>query len=303
MPAHIPFLGEIAALATAACWTVSATSFEAASKRVGPTGVNIIRLALAVVLLGLFNVVTRGQIVPTDAGPRQWLWLGLSGLVGFTLGDLFLFEAFYRIGSRVSMLVMALAPAITAVMGFLVLGEVLSPQAVIGIVLTMVGIALVVLKPEKGALKLSHSIAGLLFAFGGALGQAGGLILSKIGMRGEAGANYPATSSAQIRAMAGVAGFMALYTVMRSWPKVASAAKDRKGMGFTALGSIAGPFIGVSLSLLAVANTDAGVASSLMSITPILIIPVALFAFKEKVKPVELIGAALAVGGVICMFL
>jgi len=160
-----------------------------------------------------------------------------------------------------------------------------------------------VLKPEKGALKLSHPLSGLLFAFGGALGQAGGLILSKIGMRGEAGTNYSATSSAQIRAMVGVAGFMALYTVMRSWPKVRSAAKDAKGMGFMALGSVAGPFIGVSLSLLAVANTDAGVASSLMSITPILIIPVALLAFKEKVKPAEMIGAALAVGGVVCMFL
>jgi len=303
MPAHIAFLGELAALGTAACWTVSAVNFEAASKRCGSTGVNIIRLVLAVVFLGFFNLATRGQIVPTDANPVQWLWLCASGIIGFTLGDLCLFEAFVRIGSRVSMLVMALAPALTAIMGFFFLGEVLSIQAVIGIVLTMAGIALVVLKPTEGALKLNQPVAGLLLAFGGALGQAGGLILSKIGMRGDSGANYPATSSAQIRAMAGVVGFALLYTLMRSWPKVASAAKDRKGMAFATAGAVAGPFIGVSLSLVAVANAQAGVASSIMSITPVLIIPVAFFVFKEKIKLVEIVGAALAVGGVVCMFL
>ncbi len=303
MPVQFPFLGEIAALGTAACWTVSAVSFEAASKRAGPAGVNIIRLALAVVFLGLFNLATRGQIVPTDAEPRQWLWLCISGIIGFTMGDLFLFEAFVRIGSRVSMLVMALAPALTGVMGFFVLGEVLSIQAVIGMALTMAGIALVVLKPEKGALKLSHPFKGLLMAFGGALGQAGGLILSKIGMRGDSEVNYPAASSAQIRAMAGVVGFAVLYTAMRSWPKVISAARNPKGMALTSAGAFAGPFVGVSLSLLAVANTDAGVASSLMSITPVLIIPVAFFAFKERIRLPEVAGAALAVGGVVCMFL
>lgn len=303
MPATMPYLGEIAALGTAACWTLSATSFEKASKRVGSIGVNLIRLVMAAAFLAAFNLAARGRFLPTDAAPAQWLWLSVSGLVGFTLGDLFLFEAFVRIGSRVSMLVMALAPALTAVMGFFFLGETLSAQALIGMLLTMAGIALVVLKPEKGALRLSHPVTGLLFAFGGALGQAGGLILSKIGMRVESGATYPAAASAQIRAIAGVAGFIVLYSFMRAWPKVAAAAKDPKGMGFTALGAVSGPFIGVSLSLLAVANTDAGVASSLMSITPVLIIPIAFFAFKERIKAPEILGAVLAVGGVACMFL
>jgi drug/metabolite transporter (DMT)-like permease len=303
MASNIPFLGEMAALGTAACWTVSATSFEAAGKRIGAQAVNIIRLAMAVVLLGLFNLVFRGQAFPSDASPRQWLWLSLSGLIGFTMGDLFLFEAFTRIGSRVSMLIMAFAPALTAALGFIFLKETMSAQAILGMALTMVGIALVVLKPDKGRLGLSHPVKGILLAFGGALGQAAGLILSKIGMQGADGVGYSASSSAQIRAMAGTCGFIVLYFFLGAWPKVFSAFRDKKGIGFAGMGAVAGPFIGVSLSLLAVINTDAGVASSLMSITPVLIIPISVFILKEKIRLAEILGAALAVAGVACMFL
>jgi drug/metabolite transporter (DMT)-like permease len=219
------------------------------------------------------------------------------------MGDLFLFEAFARIGSRVSMLIMAFAPALTAVLGFFFLKETMSAQAILGMVLTMCGIALVVFKPDKGKLGLSHPVKGIVLAFGGALGQAAGLILSKIGMRGSDGLGYSATSSAQIRAMAGTCGFIVLYFFLRAWPKVFGAFRDRKGIGFAGMGAVAGPFIGVSLSLLAVINTDAGVASSLMSITPVLIIPISVFILKEKIRLAEILGAVLAVAGVACMFL
>ena len=92
--------GELAALGTASCWVVSALSFEAAGKRVGSLSVNLIRLVMAFVPLSLYGLITRGLAFPIDAEPRAWGWLGLSGMIGFVIGDLCLFRAFVMIGQR-----------------------------------------------------------------------------------------------------------------------------------------------------------------------------------------------------------
>ena len=106
-PAAHSYLGEIAALLTAACWTVTAMAFEKAGKRVGALSLNLIRLIIGLLFLALYNVVMQGEIVPVATG-YQWFWLVTSGLVGFVLGDLFLFRAFILIGARISMLIMSL---------------------------------------------------------------------------------------------------------------------------------------------------------------------------------------------------
>jgi len=116
-------IGELAALATAFCWTITALSFETASRKVGSVAVNIIRLVMGLILLSLFSWFNRGFILPTDATSYAWFWLVLSGLVGFVIGDLFLFEAFTLIGSRLSMLIMTMVPPITAILGWLLMRE------------------------------------------------------------------------------------------------------------------------------------------------------------------------------------
>ena len=85
--------GELAALATAMFWTVTALSFEFASKRVGSLSVNLLRLIMAFFLLGTFNFFLRGKFLPVDANEFNWIWLGISGLVGLVLGDYFLFKS------------------------------------------------------------------------------------------------------------------------------------------------------------------------------------------------------------------
>ncbi|HSN55647.1 MAG TPA: DMT family transporter, partial [Candidatus Sulfomarinibacteraceae bacterium] len=87
METPFPHAGELAALATACCWTVTGLAFQAAGRRVGSLPVNLIRLVMAVFLLGGFTWATRGMPLPMDAPRHAWLWLSLSGLVGFTIGD------------------------------------------------------------------------------------------------------------------------------------------------------------------------------------------------------------------------
>lgn len=301
--ADAPYIGEAAALATALFWTVSSAAFAVATKRIGSIAVNIIRLVMAFAYLALVNGITRGWWLPLDAPPRTWILLSLSGFVGFTLGDLFLFEAFSQIGARVSMLVMASAPIMTGLIGWAFLGERPSALAGFGILLTAAGIGMVVLKPGRGRLTLAHPGRGLLLAFLGALGQAGGLVLSKAGMHLPDGGEYPAFASSQLRSIAGIAGFALIYSVAGLWPKVGAGLRDRKALGFSALGALAGPFIGVTLSLVAVAKaSSAGIASSLMSVSPVIMLPVAVLFLGERLRWPDVLGALTTVAGVAFTF-
>lgn len=138
-------LGEYAALLTAVFWTITAIAFESAGKKVGSLSTNLIRLFLAFLFIGIYSQITRGSFIPLDATAHNWIWLSLSGFIGFVIGDLLLFEAYVVIGSRISMLIMSLTPPITAFMGWLIMGETLTRQNMLGMVLTITGIMLVVI--------------------------------------------------------------------------------------------------------------------------------------------------------------
>ncbi|HSV87668.1 MAG TPA: DMT family transporter [Bacteroidales bacterium] len=293
-------IGEMAALFTAICWTVSAMAFESASRKVGSVVVNLIRLVMAFLLISVFTLISRNMLLPLDATTFNWFWLLLSGLVGFVFGDLFLFKAFTVIGSRYSMLIMTLVPPMAAFTGWIFLGERLSWIHLLGMTVTLSGISLVLFfrkdKNQTGISKLP--LKGIVFALGGAAGQAIGLVLSKHGMAG-----YDPFAATQIRIIAGIIGFAFMVLMMKRWLAVRDASANQRAMGLMLLGATFGPFLGVSSSLLAVQNTATGIASTIMAITPILIIPPTLIFFKQKVNWLEIVGAFISVCGVALFFI
>jgi drug/metabolite transporter (DMT)-like permease len=293
-------LGELAALLTALFWTVTSLSFESASLKIGSVAVNILRLIIGLVFLSVFTLVRRGNLLPSDASMDNWLWLSVSGLVGFVFGDLFLFKSYTIIGSRFSMLIMTLVPPITAFFSFAILGERLTLFHYLGMTLTFSGIALAVFgrsaKGEKLSLKLAPK--GILYAFGGAVGQALGLVLSKFGMK-----NYDPFAATQIRIIAGVMGYAILVTFLSRWKYVRSATHNRSGMLLTSLGAFFGPFLGVSFSLIAIKYTAAGIASTIMALVPVFIILPVIVLYKQKVTLAEISGAVVSVAGVALFFL
>jgi drug/metabolite transporter (DMT)-like permease len=300
----LSYLGEFSALLTALFWTVTSLSFEAAGKRVGSLQVNLIRLVIAFFIYSLYLKITRGMFLPLDAGMERWLWLSLSGVVGFVLGDLLLFQAFVVVGARVAMLIMSLSPPVTALISWLMLGEVLTPMNWLGMGVTLTGISLVVLKRERGngatrrKITSAYSMKGILLAFGGAVGQAAGLVLSKRGM-----GSYDAFASSQIRVIAGMVGFLIIILMMRRWPMILRTLRNKPAMRLISLGSLFGPFLGVSFSLLAVQHTQAGIAATIMAIVPVLIIPPAVLIFRERINWKEITGALITVAGVMLFFL
>ncbi len=293
-------MGEMAALVSAICFTLNAIFFESAGKRVGSMAVNYMRLFLGFIFLSVFSFFARGIAFPVDATGHAWFWLFISGLLGLILGDMFLFQAFLEIGSRISLLIMSAAPPLTALKGFLIMGERISPLSLLGITITMLGISMVILSknPEEKRVEFNRPIKGLVFASLGALGQASGLVFSKLGI-----GSYNAFAATQIRLIAAFIGLTIIITVRRQWLEIRESFNHKKALGEIAIGSVLGPFIGVAFSLLAVQHTATGIVSSISSISPVIIIPFSIMVFKEKVLPREVLGAVISILGIVILFL
>ena len=297
MQSHI---GEIAALITAICWALNGIAFESAGKKIGSLSLSYIRLYIAFVLLCITAYFMRGIALPLDADLNNWIWLSLSGVIGFVLGDIFLFQAYIEIGSRISLLIMSAAPPLTALISFFILGERISALGLLGIFITMIGIGLVILSKNQGGSKVEFNrpVKGLIYASIGALGQALGLIFSKKGM-----GTYDPLAATQIRIIAAALVLTLLITKNKKWPEILESMKNKSAMPALVAGSIFGPFVGVAFSLLAVKYTATGIVSSISSISPILVIPASIYIFKEKVTPKEILGAVVSIAGVILLFL
>ncbi len=299
----MPFIGEAIALVTVLCWTFSVQFFAVASKEVGSTPVNIIRLFVALLLFTALLLFRQGVLLPVDFPVRAWLLLSLSGVIGFFIGDIFLFKALVEIGPRITMLIQSLAAPTAAVFGWGFLHESYTLQQWLGMAITLAGVAAVILEKSKGAapaekLQVARvSYHGVGFAFAAMIGQAGGLLLSKSGMQTETG-YLDAFSATQIRALAAFACFVMYFTVTGKWLRVKTALTNKKAVIFTALGATVGPFIGVSMSLMALHYLPTGVASTFFSLIPICIIPFSIYIYKEHVSLRAIGGAFVAVFGV-----
>ena len=308
------YLGEIISLAVAVSWTVTALFAEVASKRIGSLQFNVVRMFLSIVMLGLTLWCFTGSPVPLYANGDAWLWLSLSGFVGYLLGDYCLFNSYILIGSRFGQLFMTLAPIAAAFSAWAILGEHMSFQAVVGMIVTISGIGLSVLNKGGGKHRLSLKLPlkGVLFGIGAGIGQGVGLVMSKVGMNHyvqsipageEMVADLMPFASTMIRAITGFVGFFLVMIFQKKHSTMSVALRNRKGMNAALWATFAGPFIGVSLSLMAVQYTEAGIASTLMALTPIFILWPSSFFFGQKVTAKEIAGAVISVVGVSLFFL
>jgi len=302
------YAGEAAALATAFLWMLSALCWTAAGERVGSLAVNVIRLLFALPMLMLGLWLTQGAPVPLAVPPRVWLYLSLSGVFGFFVCDLFLFRAFLLIGPRLGMLILSLAPPLTALLGWLVLGEQLALIHWLGMGLTLAGVVGVILEspssPAESGRRYVFTWGGGALAFLGTAGQAVAMVFAKLGMQTE----ISALAATEIRLLAGLACFLVLLfsgaalAGKRRYPLLVQACRDRRALGIIALGALAGPFIGVTLMMVAVRHISTGLAQTFLALAPVMIIPGMRWLYQERIRFPAVAGAVLAFLGVALLF-
>ena len=311
------YLGEILSLTVAVSWTATALFADTASHRIGALPLNIIRMMLSLLLLGGFLWIVFGAPWPLHADGRTWFWLLLSGLVGYVFGDYCLFNSYIIFGSRFGQLFMTLAPPVAGISGWILLGERMSGWAWLAMAVTLTGIGITILarSGDSHKLILKLPLKGVLFGVGAGIGQGLGLVLSKIGLE-----HYESALAASgemlsgetwampfagtfIRAIAGLVGFWLILALRKELPQLGKAVRDRKGMTFAGLTTFFGPFLGVSLSLMAVRYAEAGIAATLMALTPVLIILPYSIIHHQKVSLKEILGTLVTVTGVALFFL
>lgn len=291
------YLGEGAALLTSVCWTLNSVCFTVAGRRVGSTTVNVGRMLIGWASLLLLHLTLYGSLFPAQVGAARLGWLAVSGLIGFALGDAVLFEAFVLIGARLAMLLMTLSPLFSALLAWLFLGQDLGLPKLLAMAVTLGGIAWVVWGGGDHE-NHPHLWRGVLLGVGGAMGQSIGLLFSKFGLAGD----FPPISANLIRVTAGGAALLLYFGVTGSLRGTVARLRDGRATAFIGLGALTGPVLGVVLSLVAITKAPMGVAATLMSLSPVLLLPISHVMFKEKVGGHAILGTLLALAGAAALF-
>lgn len=295
-------LGELAALLTSVTYTATAVVFTRAGRRVGSPTLNLVRMGLALPAMMILHLVLSGSLFPADAGAARLAWLGVSGLIGFALGDALLFEGYLRVGPRLTLLIFTIWPVFAALMDWLFLGQAMTLVKTAAMLVTLGGIALVVSERSEGGatfIRNRRATLGVLLGVGAAAGQAAGFILAKVGMTG----GYSAVSANVIRVAAGAMGLAVWQALRRELAPNLARMKDLRAGGLIALGSLLGPVAGVVLGLYSINHARyLGVAATLSSLTPVLLLPVGRLVEQERVTARGVAGTLVCMGGVVLFF-
>ena len=294
-------IGELAALLTSVIWAGTSVLFPKATQQVGSIIVNRMRSVLGLIYLMLLNLVINGYLLPFDAGADRWMWFVLSGAIGYALGDVFLFQSFLCIGPQRGMLMMSLAPLMSAGLAWVFFGETLTGIQMLGVIVTLGGVAWVIIRRRSDApTQFCSPLQGVLFGLGAATGQAVGFVLSKQGLTD----NFSPIAGNSIRILAAVIVLWVLASIQGKVRKTITTMREQpKVLGVLTLAAFTGPVLGATLSLFALQHTQVGVASTLIALPPVFLLPISWVVFKEKFDWGAVLGTLVAIGGVALLFL
>jgi drug/metabolite transporter (DMT)-like permease len=301
--------GELVAILTTICWSVGIFPFTEATKRIGAAPINQYRLLLAWLIISLilffvYSVSLNGLF--TNPHLYHYVFLGLSGIVGFTIGDYCSFTSFKLLGPKLGSLYTTFAPGAALTVGFLVLGEQINRIGILGISITIGGVIWLTLSKKDAAAAESAGFTrdkkGILYGIIGALCQGTGLVLSKLGMDYYSD-RLPTMHAVWIRLMfAFMAAFVASFFLKRlienSKPIIAN---KNNGIPYMVFGTLMGPVAGVSFSLMAIQKLEVAVAQTIFALLPIFVLPINLIVYKEKITIQSVFACLTAIVGVLIL--
>lgn len=287
-------MGESLALAAAFGWVGSSVFLERASKETGTLAVNLIRLVIAMLFLGVITYVKRGLVLPLDVTKESFKFLSISGMFGLFLGDFFLYKSYIKIGPRITLLVMTFSPIAVSILSFFILGEKIEGFKVLGMLLTIIGIAIVILKKKNDK---EFSKVGFIYALLAMLGESLGIVFTRLGS-----IDYDSFATIQVRTIPAILAFIVYISLKKEWSNIKEGILNKKGMIYIVLGTIVAT-LGVTALVEAMKYANVGIVSTLAATSPILIIPISIIFFKEKVSILEGIGALISFVGITIFFI
>jgi len=289
-------IGELAALGSALLWALASVAYGRLGQTLPPLGLNLSKGVIAIALIGI-TLVLGGSAIPVLSTENVGLLL-LSGAVGIGIGDTLYFEAMGRLGVRQALLIKeALAPPMAALLAGLILAELLSPLAWIGIGLTLLGV-LGVISERAPQGKVQPQLQGISLGILAAGGQAVGAVLSRAAL---AQTPVPPLWGALLRLLAGVT-ILLLWGLgrrdIRQWLPGAGSKRLWLALGLAAFG---GTYLGIWLQQVGLKYAPAAVAQTLGATSPLFVLPMAI-ALGEQVSLRAWLGALTAVGGIALLF-
>ena len=294
-------LGVIIGLSTAVSWSACSLFFTSAARRVGVLSMNHYRTLFGTILLLSAYATLHGRIFP-DVTSYQATILVVSGVIGVVICDYLIFHSYIDIGPRLGLLIFNTNPFFTALFAYAILGERLSGTAWLGMTVTIAGTVWVLWEENsKGGITRSrHHVRGVIFALLGAVFHAiGYTIVKKVFVGPDA---VDALGATLVRVSAAMVCFWAIGLTLGKTKKIVADFKNAPAMLKVFGGSITGPFLGIWLSMWALQLLPAGIAATLISTMPVMILPMVMVVHKERVSWRAALGAAIAVAGVAILF-
>lgn len=292
-------IGEIAGLSAAMLWAFSSLLY--AETRLTAWGMNFSKILIAVVILfvQLLLVAAWNKTAAFTGGAAAWTWLGISGVIGLTIGDTLYFRSLQILGARRCLIVTTTAPVFAALLGWLWLGELLVWLSVLGIAITLVGVLWVIMDGDGRDEEPGHypgsQRAGILFGIGASVCQAVGGVTSKLAME-----SIEPLEAVFIRMLiAGVAAFVVIVAKKQFRSTIKELLRWELMKGFLPA-VLCGTWLGVWFSLIAFDEAPAGIAQTLLATCPLFAIPMVRMKYGTRITRTAIAGSIVAVVG-ICM--
>lgn len=296
------FLGEILAAGVSVCDASCCSLLNSVDKRISTFTINFVKLIAAALFVFLLRACTSGISIPA-LPTAAWLWLALSGVIGYLLGDMLFIGSFRYIPYRLSMVIYYTNPVLTTLLAFLLFQQRVTFLQLCGIFLTIGGTSMALLFGRQNhASSVSYNWkAGIMLAFFAMLAQSANVLLS---MRASNLLNEMPGKTllcSQIRQFSGLLAFVVYAFIQNLWPHLFQQLCCRRALARIALGGIAGNGLGPVLLLQSMQYIPVGISTALASLSPLLAIPISVIFFKDRIRLPEIAGACITVVGIILL--
>ncbi len=300
--------GYLAALGTLFAWTISTFVLAKLSRLENSYTLNKATLFFGIFLLGIvvciLDKLTPWQLF-TIPNSSNWLWLGISGIIGKSVGDYCGFRALRILGARRRSMITTLGPGFTWFFGLMILNESMNWIGLAGMFLTIISLLLLINnsteKQEVIKDKFGSPFPGFLYGVAAAGLTGIAFILSKMTIV-ESGENISAFHATWIRILTAFVALM-IFDLLRNKHTgfIRQFMFDKQKALLLFLGILFGAVLGLSFSLIAITRMNAAAAYTIFSLVPVAVIMVSVIIYKKKITPMSWFYSIMAIAGVIIL--